>query len=235
MSRIVIIADGRLDITMSPDHTWDGAPSSTLMQAAAKLAANGHKPLILTEVGMDQTGNIVVDFMQDHDLDISCINRYTEGITPLAMHTPHGVSLITKYTDQQGLDVTWPRIDKEDVVVFGGYAALTRRWATNLGDLLDFALTRGATTVYVPDDSLLSTVTPTKVMPQFFENLEKASWTLLNSRITDIFFNNKDVAETYRRNIAFHCPQVIAYGSTDGAVALQGEIPSLLTPILQAI
>lgn len=237
MSKIIVIAEGRLDVVADDPLTmtgWSGRPDAMLMRLAAKLGDAGLQPLMLTEVGMDAAGDIVMQYMRSHSINAQCVTRYTEGLTPLLLHDAGRVTAYEKYGNDNGFDVTWPRIDRGDIVVFGGYASLTPRWSENLQHFLKYAATRDAVTVYVPGDVQRRCARATKVIPLMFENLEAATVTVLTLGVCDYFFNNGDDGDAFSKHIAFHCPSALSLRPGAAPVPLGNAVP-LPQPLLDAL
>lgn len=232
MSSIYIIAEAHLDVFTRPaGQQWCGYPAGQLVQTAVNLSKSGIRPIMLTEAASDPTGDLVMKYMEDNGLDISCADRYTEGKTPVLVHVGDKVSEYTDYRTESGLDITWPRIERGDTVIYGGYAALTQRWSATLAQFLEYATLRGALAIYVPGDASRRCNRATRVMPQFFENLERASVTLLTPGASRFFCNTDDDTTAFTQSISFHCPSVISITAT--GPKMLGNI--ITTPQLQAI
>lgn len=106
--------------------------------------------------------------------------------------------------DGEGFDITWPRVEREDIVVFGGYFAVDRRIRQQLWSYMSNVAEREATIIYVPDvaDDRITRIT--KVMPFVYENLEIANRVVTLPSDLEALFNHNDPERARRENFAYY-------------------------------
>lgn len=222
MNKIIVIGESRLDITLGPDGKSGSAEAGGLLLRAACSAASSLKVMYVSEIGNDAAGDIIFNSLSEAGVDCSLIDRLASPVTPLSVSAGGKSTPYTPPGEEEGLDIAWPRIDRGDVVVFGGYFALDPRIRPRLLPLLEAARELGAKMVYVPDvaDSRVSRVT--RIMPQVFENLEMADMVIALDRDLQVLYSTTDGARAYADNVAFYCPSM-AVVDVSGKVAVFGQ------------
>ena len=130
--KIICIGECGLDIVFGADGMPLGAmPGGRLANAAALLARGGLPVVVAGEAAADAVGDTVVAFLADAGADTHCVDRFTEGRTPVTIFMPaaDGHMTATRYEAyaEECFDIVWPRIDEGDIVLFGGYYAIDRR------------------------------------------------------------------------------------------------------------
>ncbi|MDE6326021.1 MAG: hypothetical protein K2M02_07600, partial [Duncaniella sp.] len=104
-------------------------------------------------------------------------------------------------------DTVWPRIEPDDVVVFGSYFSLNDRVRPRLLDLLEHARARKATVVYLPYFETFQVPRVTRVMPSVLDNMELADVIVTTTDDLQLIFGNRDAADNYRLHIEFYTPR----------------------------
>ena len=217
--KIICIGECALDVVFGADGTPLGAmPGGRVANAAALLARDGAPVVMAGGAAADAVGDTVVAFLADAGADVRCIDRFTEGRTPVTifMPAPDGRMTATRYEDytDECFDIVWPRIDEGDIVLFGGYYAIDRRMRRRMLPLLQHAAERKALLVYLPGFMPQQEPRITRVMPAILENLELAHVACTRSADLQIIFGARDAAACYRNHIAFYCPALL---NTDAA------------------
>lgn len=214
MKKIICIGECGLDIIFRNGKPVDSAPGGRIVNAAAMLAGMKLPVIMASEASTDSVGEIVIGFLKDAGVDISSIDRYPDGRTPVTLYFTDNDDKLTSVTRYEQyppecFDIVWPRVDEGDIVVFGGFYALDPRMRPRMTQLLQHCSERKAVLVYLP--GFLPQMEPriTRVMPAILENLEYAN--LVIARNTDlkfIFGADTDNA-AYHNHIDFYCRSLI--------------------------
>ena len=180
MRKVVTVGEFAQDLVFDAS----GAPAGSayggrITLCAAMLARQGLPVKMVSEVSSDRVGEAVTAPLAEAGVDMSCVDRFTEGVTPTQLYYPrsgggYDVIRYEKYPEEC-FDVAWPRVDPGDILVFGGYQAIDPRARQRMLALLSNASERGLLLVYLP--GFLPSRAPriTRVMPAILENLELAS------------------------------------------------------------
>lgn len=201
--KIIIIGESWLEIDFKGDRPQGTHAGGALLRAARSLASKGRKVIFLSEIGNDKIGTIIADDLTKAGVDISMSDRHILK-TPVVLDFGNTRSRYGITDDGEGFDITWPRVEKEDIVVFGGYMAVDRRIRQQLWSFMTNVVEREASIVYVPDvaDDRISRIT--KVMPFVYENLEIAKRVITLPADLLALFKHNDAERAQRENFAYY-------------------------------
>lgn len=201
--KIIIIGESWLEIDLKGCTPTATHPGGAHLKAAATLAAKGRQVIFLSELGTDKAGEIVAGALTECGVDISKSDRHIAK-TPVVLNIDGTPSRYGIQDDGEGFDITWPRVEPEDIVVFGGYLAVDQRVRRQLWSFMTNVAERGATIVYVPDvaDDRIKRIT--KVMPYVYENLEIAARVITLPSDLAVLFNHNDPERARRENFAYY-------------------------------
>jgi fructokinase len=236
MRKIYCIGECALDVVFNEAAQPVGAmPGGRVINAAALLARAGKEVVAITEASQCTVGDAVVNFLKDAGVDTTNIDRITEGVSPTILYMPdsHGDITVTRYENypDECFDVVWPRIERDDIVLFGGYYAIDNRMHRRMSQLLTNARDRGAVMVYLP--GFLQSQAPriTRVMPNVLDNLEVTD--IVVSRTADLqyIFGAKDAADGYKNNIDFYCKSMLNVDAAAQTITYFNDNEQLSLPI----
>lgn len=214
MKKIICIGECSLNIVLGTGGTPLGSmPGGRVANAAAILARQGLNVIVASEASADPVGDIVAGFLKDSGADISCLDRFTEGRTPINVFTTQadGSRRITRYENypEDCFDIVWPRVDEGDIILFGGFYAIDPRMHPRMLRLLQHAAERKAVLVYLP--GFLPSLEPriTRVMPAILENLELANLVITRDNDLEVIFGVKTGGQCFSNHINFYCRSMI--------------------------
>lgn len=224
MRKIIAIGRCGLDIIMEGTVPVCARPGGRIPNAAASLAAIGRHVSMVGEAGRDRVGDMVVGFLDRHGVDTRSIDRFTEGLTPTSLlFTPSGDTVDYPGALDGEMDVVWPRIDRDDILIFGGYYAIDPRVRRRLYEIVAYAREREAIIIYLPGFNPREVTRITKVMPAIFENLELADIAVTRPEDIKTIFGTDDADHAWRDHLSFYLPAML---HADYAK----EVVSLFTP-----
>jgi len=89
MKKIICIGECSLNIVLDPmGRPLGSMPGGRVTNAAAILAGmHDNKVVVASEVSADPVGDILVDYLSRHGVDISSLDRFTEGRTAVNIFT----------------------------------------------------------------------------------------------------------------------------------------------------
>lgn len=102
-------------------------PGGSTFNTTISLGRLGTDVSLITELGSDTIGDTITSFMKENNVGTQYIDRYSaeEGKTPISLafldedNNAH-YSFYHQFPDDR-LDVVWPRIDNDDIIIFGSY------------------------------------------------------------------------------------------------------------------
>lgn len=208
MRKIIAIGESILDTiyyNYKPVRSFVGGRVSNV---AASLGELGLPVSMVSECCTDKVGDWVVDFFEKHHVDTNSIDRYTDGSTPLAAIFKHDdePDAIVNYGvyPANRFNVIWPRVDENDIVLFGSYYAIDSPQRERLFDLLSYAAERKAIVIYLPGFQHGTQFNLTKVMPNILENFEVSSIVIDHDKDINNMFPNQDSDKVYNNHIKFY-------------------------------
>lgn len=221
MSRIIIIDGCSANIIFQAGAA--GLPQQTTAVAGGRLAGAaillgeaGREVFMMGEAGRDPLGNLLVERLEQGGVDTSCIDRYSDGAsTPSVLIFPSGnpekptQSIVYRSELAERWDSRWPRVDRGDIVVFGGYFSLQQRVRSGLVDFIDNARQRGALIVNLPGFNPAMAPAVTRIMPALLENLEMADAVMTATDDLNHLFPGMTPEECYRSKISFYTPLMV--------------------------
>lgn len=192
----------------------DGKPVKCMVggriaNAVASLGLMQWPVTMVSECGSDCVGDMVVDFLKNRGVDVSSVDRFTDGVTAFSaiFEQSDGSRKIVnygKYPDDC-FDVVWPRIDENDILLFGSLYSIVPPRRARLFDLVTHAVERKAIIVYLPGFQHGIDFRITKVMPAILENLEIADVVVAHDCDINSIFPGETFEEAFHNHIEFYC------------------------------
>lgn len=208
MRKIIAIGESVLDTMFVDGHPVKSFVGGRIACAAASLGSLRLPCVMLSECTTDMVGDIVVNYLSRHGVDTRLIDRYPDGATPFSAIFPTGSGKqIVNYGvyPKARFDIVWPRIDEDDIVLFGSLYAIDLPQRKRLYDLLKHAVERRAILIYLPGFQHGISYRLTKVMPHLLENLEISDIVIAHEQDIHDIFPGEAGDEAYHNHIEFYC------------------------------
>ena len=213
MKHIICIGECTLDIVFENSQPIGAMPGGRIINAAAALARAGLPAVMASEASSDPVGDMIVDFLKTAGVDISSLDRFVQGSSPLMLFSDSsdGEYNITRYENygDGGFDIVWPRVSDQTIVVFGGYYVLDPLMRERMVPFLQNCAERHAVMIYVPGFPPQMVSRITKVMPALLDNLELADMVITRTNDLRHIFNTGDAAACYRDHIDYYCHSML--------------------------
>lgn len=205
------VLDTVFDVSGRPVKAMVGGRVSC---ASASLGELGFPVSMVSECCRDSVGDLVLEYLDRHNVDTSSVDRYTDGATALAaiFRGDDGTERIVNYgvyPKENRFDVVWPRIDEDDIVLFGSLYAIDAPQRERLFELVSHAVERKAIIIYLPGFQHGINFRITRVMPAILENLEVSDLVIAHSRDIDNIFPGEKGEEAFKEHIEFYCPNYL--------------------------
>lgn len=208
MRKIIAIGESVLDTLFVDGQPVKSFVGGRIVCAAASLGSLGLPCVMLSECTTDSVGDIVVNYLSGHGVDTRLIDRYPDGATPFSAIFPNGSGKqIVNYGvyPKTRFDIVWPRIDEDDIVLFGSLYAIDLPQRQRLYELLKYAVERRAILIYLPGFQHGIGYRLTKVMPHLLENLEISDIVIAHEQDIHDIFPGETGDEAYHGHIEFYC------------------------------
>lgn len=217
MPRIIGIGETIFDILFRNDQPYKGIPGGSAFNSVVSLGRLGLQPVFISEVGRDHVGDLILKFMEENGVATNHMYRYYDGKSPVSLaflneRKEASYDFYMSYPEDR-LDIVWPRIDADDILLFGAFYSLKPELRPVLTELLQYATERKAIIYYDPNLRPNHAAQAVRMMPSIIENLEFAG--IVRGSREDFYniYKENDIDKIYRNHIRFYCPVFIC---TDG-------------------
>lgn len=221
MRKIIGIGETIMDIIFRNGQPTAAVPGGSVFNSLISLGRLGMNTTFISETGNDRVGRIVLDFLRDNGVDNSNVCVYADGRTPisLAWLNQNNDAEYEFYKDypKARLDVIWPKIEKDDIIMIGSYFVLNPVLRTKTRQFLEYARENGALIYYDFNFRKSHAGEAMKLYADILDNIDFADIVRGSTEDMENMFmpslNKSDAAEIYDTEIKYHCNNLIC---TDG-------------------
>jgi len=177
--KIYAVGETILDIIFKGVEPQTAKPGGSAFNAAITLGRLGAPINFISEMGNDKVGDLIQDFMEKNGVKANYISRYPHGQSAIALafldEKSDAEYQFYKDYPAQRLAVEFPKFQKDDLLMFGSFYALNPGIRPRVKELLEKAISAGATIMY--DPNFRSTHLPERddLVPVIKENMGYAS------------------------------------------------------------
>jgi len=155
MPTIFTLGETIYDIIFEQGQPKAARPGGSMLNTAVSLGRCGMKVEMITELGRDQLGQMVLDFLAENGVFTS-FTRPVEGFkTPvsLAFLDEQGNAQYSFYQHypENRLNMAWPEAGRGDVVLFGSFYSLDQAIRSKIVSFVKQARQNGAIIIYDPN------------------------------------------------------------------------------------
>lgn len=208
MRKIIAIGESVLDTVYNGSQPSRSFMGGRIANAAAILGTLGLPVAMVSECCADRVGDIIIDYLTRHHVDVASIDRYTSGATAMSViFDDGGKETLVNYGvyPEQRFDVVWPRIDEDDILLFGSLYAITEPQRKALFELVNYAVERKAIIIYLPGFQHGINFHIAYVMPAILENLEVSDLVIAHERDLLDVFPGETARQAYTNHVEFYC------------------------------
>ncbi|EIY66179.1 hypothetical protein HMPREF1071_01537 [Bacteroides salyersiae CL02T12C01] len=213
MRKVIGIGETILDIIFEGNQPSAAVPGGSVFNGIVSLGRAGVNVSFISETGNDRVGNIILQFMRENNIPTDHVNVFPDGKSPvsLAFLNEHSDAEYIFYKDypKQRLDVLFPEIHEDDIVIIGSYYALNPVLRDKILELLETAKEKKAIIYYDPNFRSSHKDEAIKLTSTIIENLEYAD--IVRGSAEDFFYmyGLNDADKIYKDKIQFYCPNFI--------------------------
>jgi len=209
MRKIIAIGESVLDTVFNGNQPTRAFMGGRIANAAAILGTMGRPVSMVSECCADRVGDIIIDYLTSHHVDVKSIDRYPEGSTALSAifddDTNKAKPVNYGIYPENRFDVVWPRIDEDDILLFGSLYAITEPQRAALFELVNYAVERKAIIIYLPGFQHGINFNIAHVMPAILENLEVSDLVIAHERDLRDVFPGETAQQAYDNHVEFYC------------------------------
>lgn len=234
MRKIIGIGETVLDIIFKNHQIVGAVPGGSTFNSITSLGRCGADVTLITEVGKDEVGDLVINFMRENGVNTDYVNRTDERKTPLSLAFLNEKN-DANYTFYKSLidrvnEPEMPQVNADDIVIFGSYHAVDMRIRSQVRNFIEYAKRQGAIVYYDVNYRMAHRNELVKLMPNIIENLELADIVRGSSEDFEIIYRMTDADKVYKSEISFYSKNFIYTDSAKpvtvfGAGNYHGEFP----------
>ncbi len=213
MRKVIGIGETILDIIFRDNQPTAAVPGGSVFNGIVSLSRTGVPVCFISETGNDRVGDIILRFMRDNHIPTDHVNVFPDGKSPVSLafldeHSDAEYIFYKNYPAQR-LDVAFPRLEEDDIVVIGSYYALNPVLRDKVVELLEQARQQKAIVYYDPNFRSAHKEEAIKLAPTIIENLEYAD--IVRGSQDDFFYmyGLRDAERIYKEKIKFYCPNFL--------------------------
>lgn len=223
MRKIVGIGETILDIIFKNEQPTAAVPGGSVFNGIISLGRLHQNVTMITETGNDKVGGIIKKFMKENGVDDSCVCVYEDGRTAvsLAYLNDRNDAEYTFYKDypKARLDVQWPVIEENDIVMMGSYFVLNPVLRDKVKDFLDYARSCGALIYYDINFRSSHAAEASKLYGTILENFGYADIVRGSTEDFQNMFGISDATAAYEKEVSKYCPYMLCTDA-DGDIRL---------------
>lgn len=219
MRKVIGIGETILDIILRNEQPTAAVPGGSVFNGIVSLGRAGVPICFISETGNDQVGNIILKFMRDNNISTDHVNVFPDGKSPVSLAFLNDRSdaeyIFYKDYPKQRLDVVFPKLEEDDIVMIGSYYALNPVLRDKIVELLDQAREKKAIVYYDPNFRSSHKEEAIKLAPTIIENLEYAD--IVRGSQEDFFYmyNLRDADKIYKDKIKFYCSNFLCTAGSE--------------------
>lgn len=208
--KVFTIGESLLDIIFTNDKSATISVGGSLLNTSISLAKSGNSVSLISETGNDYAGKLILNSLKSSGIDVSNINIFDNNQTAIALafldiNRNADYNFYKNYPQKRSLSI--PKINQEDILMFGSAYAITNELRNSINLILKKARQKNAMIYYDPNIRKLSGSNELKQI--FFENIAYAD--IIKASNEDIYniFGDIGFEEFYNIISSYGCINLI--------------------------
>ena len=209
MRKVFGIGETILDIIFRNDQPQKAVPGGSVFNGLISLGRLNVPVSFISELGNDRVGDMIRDFMEDNHITTEFVDRFPDGKSPISLafldDDKNANYIFYKDYPAQRLEVPLPKIEKDDIFVFGSYYSLNPVLRTRMVEFL-----------HDPNFRKAHAHEAIRLMPTVLENLEFADIVRGSDEDFQNLYGKSDAQEVYKEHIQFYCDRFLTTHGANG-------------------
>jgi fructokinase len=202
MRKVYTIGETVLDILIKGNQPFMAKAGGACLNTAVTLGRLGLPVQFIGEYGMDEVGNFIDNFLKENNVSTEYVYRYYDGKSALALaflNDNNDASYdFYKIYPAKRLDIEFPQIHKDDIVLFGSFYAITPEVRSKLMHFISQAKMKEAIIVYDPNFRKQHIHDLPHLKPLIAENISYATIVRGSHEDFSFIYGARDADETYK-------------------------------------
>lgn len=217
MRKVYAIGESLIDIIFKNGDVQAARPGGSMLNSSVSLGRAGVETILLSELGQDQGGRFISDFLEKNNVRTSLIHRYKEGKTPIALAFLNQKGDATydfyKPYPPKRLQQQIPAFGPDDIFLFGSFFGIDPAIRETVLSIVKAARDGGALTVYDPNFRRPHAHELEKLRPYILENMALASIVKASNEDMEIIFGGSDLPSLRKIKELQQKPLIITQGA----------------------
>lgn len=220
MRKVFGIGETILDIIFRNDQPQKAVPGGSVFNGLISLGRLNVPVSFISELDNDRVGDMIRDFMEDNHITTEFVDRFPDGKSPISLafldDDKNANYIFYKDYPAQRLEVPLPKIEKDDIFVFGSYYSLNPVLRARMVEFLQYAQERKAIIYYDPNFRKAHAHEAIRLMPTVLENLEFADIVRGSDEDFQNLYGKTDAEKVYKEHIQFYCDRFLTTHGANG-------------------
>lgn len=200
--KIYTIGETVYDIIFENGEIVSGKAGGSMLNAAVSLGRTGCDVSFITELGNDDLGKNIMEFLAANHVDTSFVNQFDDGKTPVALafldENKNASYTFYKQYPERRLTRAFPEVQKDDIVLFGSFFGVNPEVRERVKTFVKSARDAGATIIYDPNIRHPKDHGMEKIIPAVLENFTFADIIRASHEDFQNLFDVDDPATAFR-------------------------------------
>jgi fructokinase len=232
MRKIYAIGESLMDIIFREGQPKTAKAGGSMLNSVVSLGRISLPVSFISEYGYDNVGDMINIFLLENGVDTSFVHRYHDGNTALALaflneKNDANYSFYKSYPAKR-LDIDFPVLNKEDIVLFGSFYALSSEIRERFITFIRAAKEKGATIIYDPNIRKSHNNELESLRPLIIENLQMATIVRGSNEDFNNIFGANNPEEAWKTIRKYNNCMIYTYNSEGVYVrtsSFSGEFP----------
>lgn len=129
LRKIYTIGETVYDIIISEGQIVAGKAGGSMLNASVSLGRLGMDVVFISEVGQDDLGELILNFLEENGVKTSFIQQFSDGRTPVALafldQNQNAKYTFYKQYPEKRFQQPFPVVTENDIVLFGSFFSLS--------------------------------------------------------------------------------------------------------------
>ena len=228
MRKVIGIGETILDIIFKNNQPYKALPGGSVFNGFVSLGRLGVPLIFVSEFGNDRVGDIIHAFMDENHISTEFVDRFPNGKSPVSLaflNEKHDAEyLFYKSYPNQRLEVPLPKIEENDILIFGSYYSLNPVLRERVVEFLDYAKARKAIIYYDPNFRSSHVHEAIRLKSAILDNFEYADIVRASDEDINNMFGESEMEYVYSEHISFYCKNFLATHGAGGVNLFTGTL-----------
>jgi fructokinase len=233
MRNVFCIGETVYDIIFKEGKPVAAKAGGSMLNSSVSMGRMKLIPSFISEYGKDEIGNEIEKFLSTNHVNTRHVFRYENGKTSIAIAFLNAKNdanySFYKQLPEKRLIIDSPKIEKDDILLFGSFFAINREIRKQLESIVASARHAGAIVIYDPNFRKAHLHELSDLLPLIIENMKMASIVRGSNEDFQMIFNAGTVEEAYSY-VSKYCPVLLYTANTKG-VHLKAPDIGLSVPV----